>query len=577
MRGAPHLFEDPPAEAPAIILRPYQEKATQATRAAYDRGVNRALIVMPTGTGKTTFFSKLVGDFHALGQRSIVLAHRVELLEQAADRIAAQNPHLRVGIEGGDVSASGWCNSVVAGVQSIGRPNSKRLPRYNAGLLVIDEAHHAVADSYQAVMRRFGSYDGRCFTVGVTATPHRMKNHPDHPLHGTDSAVFEEIVFQFTLREAIDQHYLADLRGYRVKTSTDLSSVKTTAGDYNQKALADAVNTQLRNEEALKHWQEVAAARRTIVFCAGVDHAKDVAAMFCEAGVSAESVDGATKREVREAIIKRFKSGETQVLTNVDIATEGFDAPEVSCVLMLRPTQSWPLFVQMVGRGLRLSAGKIDCIVIDVVDNSAKLSMIGVPAMLGLPPQMDLQGASLKEVAGTFDKLNELQKAIIFKKPAPKMSDLSTELTSVDLLGELSLPDDIAGVATLAWLKVGDDSYLLDLGDAGRAHLRADALGVWLSHIEPKGAAVMSRAVGDDRTEAFNQAEADIRLVFPDACKLALGAKWRGDTASEKQKDLMAELGIEPELISRVTRGQASQLITARMQQRKMRQTLRAA
>ena len=571
MRGGPTLFEDPspPLKGPEIILRPYQERCIQAVHAAYDRGLSRVLLVMPTGCGKTTVFSKLVGDFHHRGHKSLVLAHRVELLEQAAERIAMQNPSIRVGIEGGEDQADGWCTAVVAGVQSIGRPGSKRLPRFSPGLLVIDEAHHAVADSYQNVMDRFGSYDGRCFTVGVTATPHRMKNHPDHPLHGSDAAVFEEIVYQFTLREAIDQHYLSDLRGYRVKTNTDLSGIKVTAGDYNQQALAKAVNNENRNAEALRHWQEVASDRRTIVFCAGVDHAKEIARLFSEAGVSAESVDGGMSRDVRDDIMKRFKAGEVQVLTNVDIATEGFDAPEVSCVLMLRPTQSWPLFVQMVGRGLRLSPGKADCIVIDVVDNSAKLSLISVPAMLGLPPALDMQGASLKEAAKKFDELSEGQRAVVFKRPNPKLSDLDTELTSIDLLCELSLPDDIAGVASLAWLKVGDDAYLLDLGNAGTAHLRSDALGVWLSCIEPNGRPVMTRAVGDDRARAFEQAESDIKLVFPEAAKLSLGAKWRDNSATDKQRDMMRQLGIEEDLIVRVNRGQASQLITARMQQRR--------
>ena len=329
-------------EVPAIVLRDYQQKALAAVLAAKDRGLNRVMVVMATGCGKTTVFAALVDQFErAYAAPSLVLAHRHELLVQAATRVAAFSPRLQVGIEGGGQSAPTECQVVVAGVQSIGRPDSKRLEWFHPGLMIIDEGHHTPADSYQIAMRRFGSYDGSCFTLGVTATDHRMDNKP---LHGAAGAIFEDVVFRFGLRDAVREGWLVDLKGYRVATDVDLSGIKSVGGDYNQGQLARAVNTQERNYTAYRHWREVAGDRRTIIFCVDVQHAKDVAELFRSNHVEAEHVDGTMKMDQREGILRRFNSGRTQVLVNVDVATEGFDAPATNCVLLLRPTQSWSLY-----------------------------------------------------------------------------------------------------------------------------------------------------------------------------------------------------------------------------------------
>jgi ATP-dependent helicase IRC3 len=179
-------------------------------------------------------------------------------------------------------------------------------------------------------------------------------------LHGTDAAIFQDIAFTYSLREAIQDGWLADLRGYRVATGIDLSRVRVQHGDYNARQLQQAVNTEERNAAAYMHWSEVAKDRRTIVFCTGIEHAKDVADLFRQQDISCESVNGSMPTQQRDAIMRRFSTGRTQVLSNVDIATEGFDLPEVSCVLMLRPTQSWALYTQMIGRGLRVLPNTID-------------------------------------------------------------------------------------------------------------------------------------------------------------------------------------------------------------------------
>ncbi|MCC7229077.1 MAG: DEAD/DEAH box helicase family protein, partial [Fimbriimonadaceae bacterium] len=244
-----------------VLLRPYQARALAQLLACRDRGLSRVLAVMPTGTGKTTLFSALIGTHHEESHSpTLVLAHRRELLDQAYRRIGLQNHHLDVSIEGAGRSLRSDAQVVVGSIQSLGRPNSSRLPDFQPGLIIIDEAHHAAASTYQQAMKRFRCYEDGVFTVGVTATPHRMDNRQ---LHGSDQAIFQDVAFSYSLREAIQEGWLADVRGYRVATGIDLSKVRVQHGDYNARQLQDAVNTEERNEAAFMHWSEVARDRRT--------------------------------------------------------------------------------------------------------------------------------------------------------------------------------------------------------------------------------------------------------------------------------------------------------------------------
>ena len=605
---ARHLFEDDDAvvrgQAAPIILRDYQERAKAAVLAAKDRGLHRVMVVMPTGTGKTTLFAALVDEFEfSYGETSLVVAHRHELLEQACARIAQQAPRIHVGIEGGDREAPPECQAVIAGVQTIGRPDSKRLNWFHPGLLIMDEGHHAPADTWQNVMRRFGAYEGVCFTLAVTATDHRMDNKP---LHGSESAIFEDVVFRYPLRQAVQDGWLVDLRGFRVATGVDLSKVKTTAGDYNVGQLARAVNTEARNYTAFKHWAEVARDRRTIVFCVDVQHAKDVAELFRSNHVSAESVDGAMQRDKRDGVMRRFASGATQVLTNVDVATEGFDIPAVGCVLMLRPTQSWGLYTQMAGRGVRVLPGvvegistpplrrkaiadseKSDCIVIDVVDVSEKFGLAGPPedhepkpdnkpvpasiaGLIGLPADFDLQGNSLFEAAKWADELEPARRAQMFRRPM-SFEDLSSVLSEVDLIKELSIPEEVMGVSRLAWMKVGDGEYLLPCGSSSferdrTAKLTIDLLGRFSLTLASTLMEYPPVPLGTDLAKAFDEADRLVRITYPDCGPIVqASARWRGKPATERQVELLRTMGVEDDVIVLLENmGQAKALIDQR-------------
>lgn len=575
-------------ELTRVILRPYQAQALAHILACKDRGLERVLVVMPTGTGKTTLFSALVGEFLShYGKRSLVLAHRRELLEQARDRISEQNAELRVGIESAERRLESEFDAVVAGVQSLGRENSSRLTGFEPGCLIVDEAHHAAADSYQHVFRRFGAYEQRCFTVGVTATPHRMDNRP---LHGDEEAIFQEVAFTYTLRDAIADGWLADLRGYRVASGVDISRVRVVHGDYSAKALQDAVNTESRNRTAFENWHAKARDRKTIVFCTGVEHAKAVATLFREQGFAAESVDGSMGSEERAAIMRRFSSGKTQILSNVEIATEGFDVPDVGCVLLLRPTKSWALFSQMIGRGLRVlpntiegladasarrdrvrASAKPDCIVIDVVDNAKRVaapkeetddnpSLAGV---VGLPPNLDMEGHSLIEAMGKWESLDPRAQAAIFRR-AINFDELDSTLTAVDLIAELTLPDEVVEFSRNAWMKVGDGRYLLACGSSKYEELRMalielDALGHYSLSVSSASREAVTRPLGEDLPRAFQRADKLVKEVWPFTGGFTMSvAAWRKEGISAEQREELRALGVDEPVLAMVeTAGQA--------------------
>ena len=274
--------------------------------------------------------------------------------------------------------------------------------------------------------------------------------------------------------------------------------------------------------------------------------------MFRAAGVGAESVDGTLKFEDRAGIIRRFRKGKTQVLTNVDVATEGFDIPSASCVLMLRPTQSWALYTQMVGRGLRTLAGitdgtatangrrsnvakseKPDCLVIDIVDLSKAgnpgeepvekpntKEQASVAGLLGLPADFDLQGESVFEAAKHVDEMEPYKRNELFRRPT-SWEDLSEALEEIDLIKELSIPEEVLHVSRLAWMKIGEDKYFLNCGSSGLekerfARLECNELGRYTLGLGSSLIPEMQLPIGDEFARVFDEADRMVRLTFPD-------------------------------------------------------------
>lgn len=336
-----------------IKLRPYQYAAIGAIRDRFEAGDRSTLLILPTGTGKTVTFGYYAHTLAREGKRTLILAHRSELIDQAAETLSRLG--LEVDVEKAESYARtfGDPHAVVATVQTLQRKRLESWPRDYFDLVVTDEAHHATADSYGNIYRHFDANH-----LGVTATADRSDD--DHL-----SAVFDSVAYELTLWEAMTAEapgpYLSRLRFIQCDVGIDLRAIRTTAGDLNAGDLEEAIRPHVETlANAVK--QEI-GDRRGLVFTPDVGSAQAMASAFESIGVSARWVSGDDVD--RRTKVAAYKAGEFQLLCNCALLTEGFDAPETAAIVLCRPTKSRSLYAQMVGRGTRLAPGKTNCLLID--------------------------------------------------------------------------------------------------------------------------------------------------------------------------------------------------------------------
>lgn len=339
---------------PAIALRPYQEEARTAIEREWSEGRSRTLLVLPTGTGKTICFAAVVKDAVDAGGRALVLAHRGELLEQAAEKIESATG-LRSSVEKAESTSIGeWYRVTVGSVQTMMR--EKRLAQFPEDwfdVIVVDEAHHALADSYQSVLSHFPGAK----VLGVTATPDRADRR-------NLGVYFDSVAYEYSLPQAIKDGYLCPIKAQTIPLGIDISGVGVSAGDFKAGELGDALDPYLERIA-----DEMLAAgckeRRTVVFLPLVKTSQRFRRVLAMRGFSAAEVNG--ESEDRKEVLSAFDRGEYDVLCNSMLLTEGWDCPSVDCVIVLRPTKSRSLYAQMVGRGTRLSpeTGKTELLLLD--------------------------------------------------------------------------------------------------------------------------------------------------------------------------------------------------------------------
>lgn len=349
------LLEPAPAEPavrPApIALRPYQNEAKAAVLEQWEQGIQRTLLVLPTGCGKTIVFAKISEDCVKRGERVLILAHRGELLEQAADKIH-KACNLNCAVEKAEETSLGsFWRITVGSVQTLMRESrlARFLPDY-FDTIIIDEAHHAVSDSYQRILQHFSGAK----VLGVTATPDRgdMKNL---------GQVFDSLAYEYTLPRAIREGYLCPIKALTIPLNLDLTGVSVQAGDFRAADLDTALEPYLYQiaDEMLRN----CADRKTVVFLPLVKTSQKFRDILNERGFRAAEVNG--NSDNRAEILRDFEAGKYNVLCNSMLLTEGWDCPSVDCVIVLRPTKVRGLYCQMVGRGTRLSPGKKDLLLLD--------------------------------------------------------------------------------------------------------------------------------------------------------------------------------------------------------------------
>lgn len=344
-----------------IELRPYQKEALDAVFREWEGGARKTLLVLVTGGGKTIVFSKVIEKLVREGKRVLVLAHRGELLEQAADKLY-KSTGIRCATEKADkTSIDSWYRVVVGSVQTLMR--DKRLNQFSPDAfdaIVIDEAHHALSEGYQKVLSHFD----KAKVLGVTATPDRG----DMKELGT---YFDTLAYEYPLPKAIKEGYLCRIKAMTIPLKLDISMVGVSSGDFKLGEIGSALDPYLN--QIADEMAAICKDRKTVVFLPLISTSVKMRDMLNKRGFRAEEVNG--ESEDRKAILDRFQAGETNVLCNSMLLTEGWDCPGVDCIVILRPTKVRSLYTQMVGRGTRLSPGKDHLLLLDFLWQTERMDL----------------------------------------------------------------------------------------------------------------------------------------------------------------------------------------------------------
>lgn len=514
-----------------ITLRGYQREAVDAVHRAYAEGVTAPAVGLPTGTGKTIVFSQLAEERRSHG-RALILAHRDELLRQAADKYREINPDADIGfVQAGTRDYDH--DVVVASVQTLSQPKRiAEFPWADFGTLIIDEAHHAVAPTYRRIIeqRRPDS-----LLLGVSATLERGD--------GVGlGEVWQQVVYLKTLKEMIQAGYLVDIRARRVRLNYNMGLLRTSHGDFVASQVTEMLDETGAYSVAASAYLEHAPGRRAIVFTPTIAAAHSMAATFRHAGVTAEAVDGEMNIDDRRAVLARLKTGETMVVANAMVLTEGFDEPSIGCIIVARPTKSRPLYVQMVGRGTRLYPGKDDLLVLDLMGNDERVDLQSLPKMFGVKADaLERDGGSVvkylsrdpSQVAGIYDRSR------------------GVHAEEVDLFERKDIN----------WIKLDDGRWTLDIGDQGRLFL-VTYDGKWAATLNPRKGdrTILGRDL--DIGYAMGVAEEHLREHAGEAMILAdKTAPWRSAPASPKQVKILEDNGVP--IREGLTKGEASDMISA--------------
>lgn len=486
-------------------------------------------VVLPTGLGKTVVFSHLAAEFIERNhQRVVVLVHRDELADQAITKIKAVAPNLHVGkvkAESNETDA----DVVVCSVQTISRPNRLAQitnpairPRLSSiGLVIVDECHHAAAQSYKTILDRlvFSKGVSESVSVGFTATLARGDGV------GLGD-VWQDVVYTKSVLWGISKGFLSDVRGKSVTVSgLDLGGVRRSRGDYQGGDLGRALEESDLSEALPKAYREHAGERPGVVFTPTVATAHSVAGSFNDAGIRTAVISGETPRDERQHIYADYRTGRVQVLSNCMVLTEGFDAPWASCAVIARPTQSEPLYVQMVGRVLRPWPGKKDALVLDVVGSGGKLAtLIDLSSgdVQSLGDEESLAEAVLREQ-------EEGNEGRTFRKP----NELAFNLRAKDM--------DLFAGSSQSWLTTHAGVMFIPVGD-GEIFLWSSPEGeAWDVCYAPKRGKWerVRRGLPLGTAMAWAETEAEDRMPF----NTGRSASWRRKQASEKQVGLAQSLG----------------------------------
>lgn len=332
-------------------LRKYQVQAKNAVLEEWDKGVKKTLLVLPTGTGKTVVFSSIVEEKVKQNHRVLILAHRAELLTQAADKLKTLTGFDTVLEKRDSHSANSLCPITLGSIQTLQKKQRlTEFPKDYFQDIIVDEAHHSLAKSYQNIFDYFSDAN----ILGVTATPSRGDKK-------ILTEWFDSIAYEYSMRQAIVEKYLVPIKAQLIPLTLDISTVNINNGDYAVNEVGSALEPYLTS--IAEQMKKYCKGRKTIVFLPLISTSQLFCNILNDMGIRAAEVNSNTTN--REEILQDFENGEYGVLCNAMLLTEGWDCPSVDCVIILRPTKIDSLYRQMVGRGMRLSPGKKDLLLLD--------------------------------------------------------------------------------------------------------------------------------------------------------------------------------------------------------------------
>ena len=470
--------ETPSQPSPGLTLRNYQEECIQSVLSSLEKGHKRLGVSLATGSGKTVIFTQLIGRVPPRSEtatQTLILAHRRELVEQAARHCSNTYPDQTIELELGKLAASGTADITVASLQSI--VSKDRLLKFDPArfkLVLVDEAHHIVAPGYLRVLEHLGlrtKQPDSPHLVGVSATFSRF----DGLRLG---AVIDEIVYHKDYVDMIGEKWLSDVVFTTVESKADLSQVKRKgkggSGEFDTDSLSRAVSTVELNDIVVRAWFAKAAGRKsTLVFCVDLNHVAALTQRFRHYGVDARFVTGDTPTRDRAERLDGFKQGKFPVLINCGVFTEGTDIPNIDCVVLARPTRSRNLLIQMIGRGMRLHSGKQNCHIIDMVAG-LDTGIVTTPTLFGLDPGELVSEASADNMYALADrkeveKAREAQTQQQHQTIDPSTTPLRpynitfTEYDSVfDLIADTSGEKHIRSISPHAWVQVAPDKFILN-------------------------------------------------------------------------------------------------------------------
>lgn len=535
-------------------------------------------------TGKTVIFCAMAAR---ASKKVLVLAHREELLKQTLEKIHETDYSLKATLEQASNRMEPNSKVVVASVQTLARTPQRlhALHSQDFSLVILDEAHHATARSYIDILSHFGLMP-RFDTIGISesTTKREWQSHasdlmkewekPDHTApflcgftatpHRSDGRglewVFDEIVYSKSMIEMMREGWLIPIRGIRIGTEEDISGVKKSRGDYAIGELSAVVNTEDRNQLAVDSYKRHANGRSTIVFAVDVEHAMEITKCFRDAGLRSEYVVGARGRmeRNREDIIKEFRAGGLKILVNCMVLTEGFDAPECSCIIMARPTYSSLLYTQMIGRGTRIAEGKKDLLVIDLVDMGKRTGLATVNTLFGLPP--NIAPGNLLTTMDAYEDMSDMTMTDDMLENATSLDDLKVRAKAFDPLLQVQLPVGMS--SRFSWVRTGF-GYALSIPGGPQlgivenllmqGELKIKRPGFTSERLGTYSSARAAMVIADEYAE--NNFEGKMNVV-------RVGARWRRNKPSQKQ--LAAAVRAHIKITDAMTSGDVSDLLGAR-------------